>query len=78
METWDALLRNDIITKLEKAAEPVTLTEPKPLAPPDARPRRKRGGKRQRKLKELTAMTDARKAANRIAFGEAEAEIIVG
>lgn len=71
-------LRNDVITKLEKAAEPVTLLEPKPLPPPDAKPRRKRGGKRQRKLKELTAMTDARKAANRIAFGEAEAEIIVG
>lgn len=72
------VLRNDIITKLEKAAEPVTLTEIKALAPPDAKPRRKRGGKRQRRLKELTAMTDARKAANRIAFGEAEAEIIVG
>lgn len=72
------VLRNDIITKLEKAAEPVTLLEPKPLPPPDARPRRKRGGKRQRRLKELNAMTDARRAANRIAFGEAETEIIVG
>lgn len=70
--------RVEIIEKLEKAAEPVPLNEPRAIAPPDAKPRRKRGGKRYRRLKELTSMTEARRAANRIAFGEAESEVIVG
>lgn len=72
------VFRVEIIEKLEKAIEPVPLNDPKAIAPPDAKPRRKRGGKRYRRLTELTSMTEARKAANRIAFGEAESEVIVG
>lgn len=48
------------------------------LPAPDDKPARKRGGRRARKAKEATAMTDLRKAQNRMAFGKEEAEVGFG
>lgn len=44
------------------------------LPAPDDKPSKKRGGRRARKAKEATAMTDLRKAQNRMAFGKEEQE----
>lgn len=48
------------------------------LPAPDDKPSRKRGGRRARKAKEAVAMTDMRKAQNRMAFGKEEAEVGFG
>jgi U4/U6 small nuclear ribonucleoprotein PRP31 len=62
----------------------VKLTEPPPnkgqraLPAPDDKPARKRGGRRARKAKEATAMTELRKAQNRMAFGKEEKEVGYG
>ena len=48
------------------------------LPAPDDKPARKRGGRRARKAKEATAVTDLRKAQNRMAFGKEEAEVGYG
>jgi U4/U6 small nuclear ribonucleoprotein PRP31 len=48
------------------------------LPAPDDKPARKRGGRRARKAKEATAVTDLRKAQNRMAFGKEEAEVGFG
>lgn len=48
------------------------------LPAPDDKPARKRGGRRARKAKEATAMTELRKAQNRMAFGKEEAEVGFG
>ncbi len=48
------------------------------LPAPDDKPARKRGGRRARKAKEATAMTDLRKAQNRMAFGKEEEEVGFG
>ena len=48
------------------------------LPAPDDKPARKRGGRRARKAKEATAMTDLRKAQNRMVFGKEEAEVGFG
>ncbi|GAB7361175.1 hypothetical protein MBLNU230_g1208t1 [Neophaeotheca triangularis] len=50
----------------------------KALPAPDDKPARKRGGRRARKAKEATAMTDLRKAQNRMAFGKEEAQVGYG
>lgn len=42
----------------------------KPLPAPDDKPKKRRGGKRYRKMKEKMGQTDLRKAQNRLAFGE--------
>jgi U4/U6 small nuclear ribonucleoprotein PRP31 len=48
------------------------------LPAPDDKPARKRGGRRARKAKEATAVTDLRKAQNRMAFGKEEEEVGFG
>ena len=70
---------DEIVGKLEKMSEPAPLKTVKPLPIPDSERKKRRGGKRARKLKELYAQTEARKQKNRLAFGEtAETEIFVG
>ena len=70
---------NEIVGKLEKLSAPPPLKTVKPLPIPDSERKKRRGGKRARKLKELYAQTEVRKQKNRMAFGaEAEMEIIVG
>lgn len=72
------LLKNDTIGRLEKLTEPAPNKGPRALPAPDDKPSRKRGGRRARKAKEATAMTDLRKAQNRLAFGREEKEVGYG
>ncbi|KAF3930467.1 hypothetical protein ABW20_dc0108923 [Dactylellina cionopaga] len=71
-------LKQDIIERLEKLTEPPPNKGPKALPAPDDKPARKRGGRRVRKAKEATAMTELRKQQNRMVFGEAEMEVSYG
>lgn len=73
-----AQYREEIIKKLEAAAEAAPSKLEKPISAPILESRKRRGGKRARKQKEALAMTQARKLQNRVAFGEAESERIVG
>ncbi len=69
---------SEIVDKLEKAAEAAPAKLEKPIPPPAMESKKKRGGRKARRMKELVAMTQARKLQNRVAFGQEEAEIIVG
>ena len=66
------------LKRLEKLTEPPPNKGPRALPAPDERLARKRGGRRARKAKEATAMTDLRKAQNRMAFGKEEKEVGYG
>ncbi len=64
-------LREDMYERFEKIQEEGGLFRTdKPLPVPDQAPKKKRGGKRYRKQKELMAMTELRKQQNRLKFGE--------
>lgn len=76
--TYGRQLRGEIIAKLEKLIEPAPATRAKPIPPPPIEASKKRGGRRARKQKELYAQTKVRQMANRMEFGKAEEEIIVG
>eukprot|EP00850_Spirogloea_muscicola_P014370 SM000102S09228 [mRNA] locus=s102:369744:372146:- [translate_table: standard] len=65
-------MREEIAKKIEKWQEPPPPKQPKPLPVPDSDPKKKRGGRRLRKMKERYAMTDMRKQANRMQFGVVE------
>ena len=71
-------LKADCLSRLEKLTEPPPNKGPRALPAPDDKPSRKRGGRRARKAKEATAMTDLRKAQNRMAFGKEEKEVGYG
>lgn len=71
-------LRDDCLRRLDKLTEPAPNRGPRALPAPDDKPSRKRGGRRARKAKEATAMTDLRKAQNRMAFGKEEQEVSYG
>ncbi|KAL9055212.1 MAG: hypothetical protein Q9162_003705 [Coniocarpon cinnabarinum] len=60
--------------RIEKLQESAPNKGIKALPVPDDKPSKKRGGRRARKAKEATAMTDLRKAQNRMKFGEEERE----
>ena len=55
-----------------------TRHHPQVLPAPDMEPKKRRGGKRFRKMKERYAMTDVRKAANRVTFNQPEEEVLDG
>ena len=63
-------LRNELEKKLEKWQEPPPVKEAKALPRPDDAPRKKRGGRRVRKMKEKFAITEMRRQANRLEFGK--------
>ena len=71
-------LKAACLDRLEKLALPPPNQRQKALPAPDDKPSRKRGGRRARKAKEATAMTDLRKAQNRMAFGKEEKEVGYG
>ncbi|KAI4121540.1 MAG: hypothetical protein LQ338_006309 [Usnochroma carphineum] len=71
-------LKQDCLERLDKLTEPPPNKGPRALAAPDDKPSRKRGGRRARKAKEQTAMTELRKAQNRMAFGKEEREVGYG
>lgn len=67
-------LRGQCLERLDKMTEPPPNKGQRALPAPDDKPSRKRGGRRARKAKEATAMTDLRKAQNRMAFNKEEKE----
>jgi len=71
-------LKASCLQRLEKLTEPPPNKGQRALPAPDDKPARKRGGRRARKAKEATAMTDLRKAQNRMAFGKEEKEVGYG
>lgn len=71
-------LREDCLRRLDKLTEPPPNRGPRALPAPDDKPSRKRGGRRARKAKEATAMTELRKQQNRMAFGKEEKEVGYG
>ena len=73
-----AQLKQDCLERLDKLTEAAPNKGARALPAPDDKPSRKRGGRRARKAKEATAMTDLRKAQNRMAFGKEEKEIGYG
>jgi U4/U6 small nuclear ribonucleoprotein PRP31 len=71
-------LKASCLERLEKLTEPPPNKGQRALPAPDDKPARKRGGRRARKAKEATAMTELRKAQNRMAFGKEEKEVGYG
>ncbi|KAL5552914.1 hypothetical protein UlMin_040315 [Ulmus minor] len=67
--TTGRTLREEIRKKIDKWQEPPPAKTAKPLPVPDSEPKKKRGGRRLRKMKERYAITDMRKLANRMQFG---------
>lgn len=63
-------LREEIEKKLDKLQEPPPVKSIKALPKPVDPPKKRRGGKRVRKMKERYAVTEMRKQANRITFGD--------
>lgn len=71
-------LKQQCLQRLDKLTEPPPNSGAKALPAPDDKPSRKRGGRRARKAKEAIAMTELRKAQNRMAFGKEESEVGYG
>lgn len=71
-------LKQQCLTRLDKLTEPPPNKGARALPAPDDKPARKRGGRQARKAKEAVAVTELRKAQNRMAFGKPEAEVGYG
>ncbi|KAH8675305.1 hypothetical protein BX600DRAFT_169074 [Xylariales sp. PMI_506] len=71
-------LRLQCLERLDKMTAPPPNKGQRALPAPDDKPSRKRGGRLARKAKEATAMTELRKAQNRMAFGKEERETDYG
>ncbi|MCJ1330039.1 U4/U6-U5 snRNP complex subunit prp31 [Thelotrema lepadinum] len=71
-------LKQDCLDRLDKLTGPPPNRGPKALPAPDDKPSRKRGGRKVRKMKEATAMTDMAKAKNRMGFNVEEQEVGYG
>uniref|UniRef100_A0A8D0W9F2 U4/U6 small nuclear ribonucleoprotein Prp31 n=1 Tax=Sus scrofa TaxID=9823 RepID=A0A8D0W9F2_PIG len=63
-------LKDEIERKFDKWQEPPPVKQVKPLPAPLDGQRKKRGGRRYRKMKERLGLTEIRKQANRMSFGE--------
>ena len=61
--------------KFDKWQEPPPVKETKALPRPDDTVRPKRGGKRARKMKEKLAITEMRRQASRVTFGEISEDV---
>lgn len=69
-------LSEQIQQKIEKMLEPPPVKSQKALPKPLDKQSKKRGGRRARKYKESIGMTDMRKKANRVNFGELQVSSI--
>jgi len=69
------LYLEEIEKKIVKMQEPPPTKATKALPAPLEGPKKKRGGRRVRKLKERFAVTEMRKQANRMNFGEIEEDV---
>jgi len=67
-------LKAQVDKRIEKLLEPPPERAIRALPAPKEAAKKRRGGRRMRKLAELYGASETRKAANRMAFGEAEAE----
>merc|ERR1719507_2322074 len=67
--------REEIEKKIEKFQEPSSVKGVKALPAPIEAPKKRRGGRRVRKMKERYAVTELRKQANRMNFGELEEDL---
>ncbi|XP_075920551.1 U4/U6 small nuclear ribonucleoprotein Prp31-like, partial [Petromyzon marinus] len=65
-------LKEEVEKRFDKWQEPPPVKPIKPLPAPLDALRKKRGGRRYRKMKERLGLTDLRKQANRMTFGEIE------
>lgn len=65
-------LRAEVESKFDKWQEPPPVKMVKPLPAPIDQARKKRGGRRARKMKERLGLSELRKQANRMNFGEIE------
>lgn len=70
--TQGSLFREEIDNRIEKLQEPPPVKLVKALTTPLEQPKKKRGGRRARKMKERMGITELRKQANRMTFGEIE------
>lgn len=70
-------LSDQIQQKIEKILEPPPVKSTKALPKPLDKQSKKRGGRRARKYKESIGMTDWRKKANRMNFGELQVRKIL-
>jgi len=68
-------LLEEVEKKIEKMQEPPPGKTIKALPIPDDGPKKRRGGKRVRRMKESYAVTELRRAQNRMSFGVQEDEI---
>lgn len=76
---FEAILPEEVNTQATLLTATAISKPVKALPPPDAKPARKRAGRRRRRAQALLGITHVRRAANRVAFGtQAEHEIIVG
>ncbi|KAJ8495901.1 hypothetical protein ONZ45_g12669 [Pleurotus djamor] len=73
--SYGETLREKIEKHIDRLAAPPPAKVVKALPVPNDGPKKRRGGKRARKAKEAYAQTELRKLQNRMAFGEAEAEV---
>jgi len=71
-------LKNRIDESLAKVMEPPPQKKHKALPVPDEKPKKKRGGKRARAIKEKYAQSEMVKLANRMQFGVQEEEVFGG
>ena len=69
-ESIGQAFREEIEKKIEKFQEPPPVKATKALPAPIEAPKKRRGGRRVRKMKERYAVTELRKQANRMNFGE--------
>lgn len=65
-------LRGEVDTKMDKMTEPPPVKFSKPLPAPIEQSKKRRGGRRSRKMKERLGLTELRKQANRLNFGQIE------
>jgi len=68
-------LQDEVEKKFDKMQEPPPVKEAKALPRPDDAPRQKRGGRRVRKMKEKFAVTEMRRQASRVTFGEISEDV---
>ncbi|KHJ43460.1 snoRNA binding domain protein [Trichuris suis] len=69
-------LAEEIRTKFDKWQEPPPKKQIKPLPKPLDQASKKRGGRRVRKMKERLGLTELRRKANRMNFGELEEDVL--
>ena len=67
--------KDEILKKVDKLQEPPPVKAVRALPAPMDAPRKKRGGRRVRQMKERYAVTELRKQANRMTFGELEEDL---